>query len=95
MPCSTLTVASGRVEDALQQAAAGADAAEQERDRHDRQRVLAREERDQDARVAVAGDQRGVGGAVNGRDLDRARQPGAQRRRESSVTITSRPTPAR
>ena len=64
----------GQAEPALQQAAGGAEAAEQDRDRDDRQRVVARDERHQDAGVAVAGDQRGVGVGVHRRDLDRAGQ---------------------
>ena len=43
---------------ALQQAAAGADAAEQDRDRNDRERILPRQEGDQDAGEAVAGGER-------------------------------------
>ena len=67
----------GQAEAALQQAAGGAEAAEQDRDRDDRERVLARDEGDQDAGVAVAGDQRRVGVGVHRRDLDRAGQAGA------------------
>ena len=40
MPCSTQHGRVGQVEPALQQAAAGADAAEQDRDRDDRQRIV-------------------------------------------------------
>src|ERR1700730_12881159 len=40
---------SGRTEPALQQPAAGADAAEQDRNRNDGQRVLPRQKRNQDA----------------------------------------------
>ena len=65
-----------QAEPPLQQAAARADAAEQDRDRNDRQRILPREERDQDAGVAVAGRERGVGAALHGRDLDHAGEPG-------------------
>ena len=39
----------GQIEAALQQAAARADAAEQDRDRNDRERMLAREEGDENA----------------------------------------------
>ena len=53
MPCSTLTVASGRSNGAAQ-AAAGADAAEQDATAMRPSGLLARQERDQDARVAVA-----------------------------------------
>ena len=81
MPCSTSTVASGRSQPALQQAAAGADAAEQDRDRNDRQRIVAREEGDQDAGVAVAGGERGVG-ACRARPRPRPCRRGPPRRRQ-------------
>ena len=54
MPCEHVHGGVGQVEPPLQQAAARADAAEQERDRDDRQRIVARQERDQDPGVAVA-----------------------------------------
>ena len=76
-----------QIEAALQQAAARADAAEQDRHRDDRERMLAREERDQDAGVAVAGDERGVGAAVHRRDLGHAREAGGAAA-ETQVTIT-------
>src|ERR1700730_16770991 len=62
----------GQAEPALQQPAAGADAAEQHRDRNDRQRILPGQERDQDAGEAVACGQVGVGAALYGGDLDHA-----------------------
>ena len=77
MPCSTSTDGVGQAQAALQQAAAGGDAAEQDRHRHHASGMCARDEGDQDAGVAVAGDQRGVGRAVHRRHLDRAGQPGA------------------
>ena len=65
----------GQVEPALEHAAARRDAAEQQRDRHDRQRMVARDERDQDAGVAVARDERRVRAAVHRGHLDHAGQP--------------------
>ena len=41
------------------------------------ERIVAGEEGDEDAGEAVAGDQRGVGAAVDGGDLDHAGEPGA------------------
>src|SRR5450432_3802314 len=67
----------GQVEDALEQAAARADPAQQQRHGYDGERVAAREEGDEHARVAVARDERRVGRAVDGGDLDRAREAGA------------------
>ena len=67
----------GQAHAALDQPAAGDDAAEEEGHRDDRQRVVPGEEGHQDAGVAVAGDQRGVGAAVDGRDLEHAGEPGA------------------
>src|SRR5262249_51889905 len=67
----------GQAKAALQQSAAGADAAEQDRDRDDRERILPRQERDQDARETVAGGEIGVGAALHGRDLDHAGESGA------------------
>ena len=57
---------------ALQQPAAGANPAEQHRDRDQRQRVLAGEKGDEDAGVAIASDQIGAGALLHGRDLDHA-----------------------
>src|SRR5215475_13362311 len=51
----------GQAEAALQQAAAGIDAAEQDRDRDHRERIMPGEERHQDAGEAVAGSEIGVG----------------------------------
>jgi hypothetical protein len=85
----------GQAEAALQQAAGAPEAAEQDRDRDDRERALARDEGDQDAGVAVAGDQRCVGVGVHRRDLDRTGQaraapPSAQASRISR--FAGRPT---
>ena len=68
----------GQAQPALQQAAGRAEAAEQDGHRDDRQRMMARDERNQDAGVAVARDQRGVGAGVHGRHLDRAGQAGGR-----------------
>ena len=79
----------GQVEPALQQAAARARCRRPAPPpARSPSGLLARDERDQDAGVAVAGDQRRVGGAVHRRHLDRAGQPGAappRRRRERSA----------
>src|SRR3984957_8832915 len=45
----------GQAEPSLQQPAAGADSAEQDRNRNDGERILPRQERDQDAGKTVAG----------------------------------------
>src|SRR5450432_1433857 len=66
----------GQAEAALQQAACGTEATKQDRDRNDRERRLASDERDQNSRVAIARDQRGIGVGVDRRDLDRASQAG-------------------
>ena len=76
MPCKTPTVASGKAEDALQEPAARRDAAEQQRHGNDGEPVVAREEGHEDARVAVAGDERRVRAAVHGGDLERAGKAG-------------------
>src|ERR1700722_12672637 len=65
-----------QTEPALQQAAAGADAAEQYSDRDDGQRILPRQEGDEDAGKAVAGREVGIGAALHGRDLDHAGETG-------------------
>ena len=67
----------GQVHAALHQAAGGNDAAEHDRNRNDRQRVLAGEERDENAGEAVAGGQRRVGAALDGGDFEKAGEPGA------------------
>src|SRR3954468_22029875 len=55
----------GQSEPALQQAAAGADAAEQDRDGNDGQRILPRHEGDEDAGKTIAGREIGVGAALH------------------------------
>src|SRR6185369_6693015 len=65
----------GQSEPALQQAAAGADAAEQDRNGNDGEWVLPRQESNQNAGEAVAGGEVGVGTALHGRDLDHAGKP--------------------
>ena len=62
----------GQAKVPLQQPAAGANPAEQHRDRDQRQRVLAGEKGDEDAGVAIASDQIGAGALLHGRDLDHA-----------------------
>src|SRR6478672_9309478 len=62
----------GQSETALQQAAAGADAAEQDRDRNDGEWILSGQERDENAGEAVARGKVGVGATLNGCDLDHA-----------------------
>jgi hypothetical protein len=65
----------GQVEPALQQAARCPDAAQQDRHRHDRQRIVTRQERHQDAGITVADGERGVGPAMHRRHLDHAGEP--------------------
>src|SRR5277367_1866325 len=55
----------GQAEPALQQATAGADAAEQDRDRDDRKRILPRQKGDENAGEAVAGGEIGIGAALH------------------------------
>ena len=83
MPCSTSTDGIGQAEPRCSKPAAGADAAEQDRDRNDRERIVPREERDQDAGKAVARREIGVGAAVHGGDFDHAGEAGRSHRRES------------
>ena len=65
-----------QAEAALQQAAAGADAAEQDGDRNDGKRIVPRQERHQDAGVAVADRQIGVGASLHRGNLDHAGETG-------------------
>src|SRR6516165_3039747 len=58
----------GQAEPALQQPAACADAAEQDRDWNDCKRILPREEGDQNAGKAITGGQIGIGAALDGGD---------------------------
>src|SRR5437868_15019489 len=60
----------GEAKPALQQPAAGADAAEQNSNGNDRQRILPRQEGDQNSRKAVAGREIGVGAALHRGDFD-------------------------
>src|SRR5437773_7015947 len=59
-----------QAEPPLQQAAAGADAAEQNGHGNDGERILPREERDEDTGEAIAGGEVGVGAALHGGDFD-------------------------
>src|SRR3954451_18356301 len=67
----------GQAEPSLQQAAAGADAAEQDGDGNNGERILPRQEGDQDAGKAVAGGKVGIGAALHRGDLDHAGEAGA------------------
>src|SRR5882724_5008325 len=58
----------------LQQPTAGADSAEQDRDGNDGQRIVPRQEGDEDAGKTIAGREIGVGAALHGGDLDHACQ---------------------
>src|SRR3954469_16218468 len=62
----------GQAEPALQQSAAGADAAEQDRHRNDRQRVHPCQEGNEDTRKAVTRREVGIGAALHRGDLDHA-----------------------
>src|SRR6267142_3710583 len=73
----------GQSESALQQAAAGADAAKQDRDGNDSQRILPRQEGNQNAGKAITGGEIGVGAALHGRDLDHARKAGRAARQKA------------
>src|SRR4030081_539640 len=73
----------GRPEPALQQAAAGADSAEQDRNRNNRQRILPRQEGDEDAGKAVTGREVGVGSALHGRDFDHSGKAGRGARQKT------------
>src|SRR6202022_5061406 len=64
----------GQAEPALQQAATGADTAEKDRNRDNRQRILPRQEGDQDAGKAITGCQVGVGAALHGGAFDHSRK---------------------
>ena len=84
MPCSTSTVASGRSQSTLQQAAARCDTAHEQRDRRDRDRIVARDERHQDAGVAIPRDERCIGAAVHGGDFRHAGQAGRRPAEEAA-----------
>src|SRR4030088_197011 len=72
-----------QAEPPLQQSAAGADAAEQDRDGNDGQRVHPRQEGDEDTRKAVTRGEVGVGAALYGGDLDHAGEAGAGARQKA------------
>jgi len=61
----------------LHDAARRSDGAEEDGDRDDRQRIVTGEEAHENAGKAVAGDQRGIGLAVDGGDLKEAGKAGA------------------
>jgi hypothetical protein len=84
----------GHLHAALDQAAGRVDAAEQDGDRNDRQRVLAGEEGDEDAGEAVAGGQRGVGLALHRRDLEVAGEARRMPRRGQQTRSRSACRPA-
>src|SRR5450631_2758683 len=65
-----------QTEPALQQAAAGADAAEQNGDGNNGERILPRQERDKDTGETVTGGEVGVGAALHGGDLDHSGKAG-------------------
>src|SRR5258708_25535900 len=66
----------GQAEPALQQAAAGTDSAQQYRNWDDRQRILPRQEGDQNTRETIARRQIGVGAPLHGGAFDHYRKPG-------------------
>src|SRR5712671_3491428 len=65
-----------QAEAALQQAAAGADSTEKDRNRNDGKRILPCQEGDEDSRKAIACRKIGIGAALHGRDFDHSRQTG-------------------
>src|SRR5256885_2285657 len=75
----------------LHQAAARFNAAEQDRHRDHRQWVLAGEEGDENAGIAVAGDERGAGPAVHGGDLRHAGEPCGRPRPTPPTTVAATP----
>src|SRR5882757_4843098 len=74
----------GQAEPTLQQAAAGADTAQQNRNRDDRQRILPRQEGDQNTRETIACCEVGVGAALHGGDFDHSRKPGRRTRQKTN-----------
>ena len=92
MPCSTSTDASGRPSRRCSRPAARADAAEQDRDRNDGQRIVPRQERHQDSGEAVAGREIGVGAALHGGDLDHAGETGRRAGEEAGDQDRDWPT---
>ena len=73
------------------EAAGSVDAAEEDRHRDDGERVLARQEGDEDAGEAVAGGERGVGPALDGGNLEVSGEPGTGAGEAQEMTM-SRPT---
>src|ERR1700688_2758954 len=65
-----------QAEPALQQPAAGADAAEQDGNRNNGKRILPRQKGDENPGKAVAGGEDGVGAALHGGELDHPRKAG-------------------
>src|SRR5258708_39423822 len=65
----------GQAEPPLQQAAAGTDSAQKNRHRDDRQRILPRQEGDQNTRETIPRCQIGVGAALHRGDFDHSRKP--------------------
>ena len=76
-PCSTSTVASGRSMRRWIRPPEAAMPPNRMATGNDGERVVAREEGDEDAGEAVAGGERGVGAALDGRDLEEAGEAGA------------------
>src|SRR3979411_2999086 len=72
-----------QTEPALQQAAAGADAAEQNGDGNHGKRILPRQEGNKDTGKTVAGGEVGVGAALHGRDLDHSGEAGRRARQKA------------
>src|SRR5258708_4359195 len=66
----------GEAEPPLQQAAAGTDSAQENRNRDDRQRILPRQEGDENTREAIACRQIGVGAALHRGGFDHPRKAG-------------------
>src|SRR5216684_3400538 len=72
-----------QAEPALQQAAAGADAAEQDGDGNNGKRILPRQKCNKNTRKTVAGGKVGVGAALHGRDLDHSGEAGRRARQKA------------
>src|SRR5580704_1160695 len=72
-----------QTEPPLQQPAAGADSAKQNGNGNNGQRILPRQEGDQDAGEAVTGGEVGIGAALNRRDFDHAGEAGRGARQKT------------
>ena len=83
MPCSTCTEASGRPSRRCSSPPLALMPPSRIATGNDGQRILPRQEGDQDAGEAVAGREVGVGAALHGGDLDHAGKARARRRPES------------